>query len=341
MPELRRDPVVGRWVIIATERAKRPSDFTASASNGPIDPKKNPFAEGNEAMTPPEIFAFRSPHSRANEPGWLVRVVPNKFPALRIEGTLDKEADGIYDKMSGIGAHEVIIETPNPTEELQEQSVEGVARVLEAYKIRMTDLLRDPRFKYILIFKNVGKDAGASLQHPHSQLIATPVTPNRIRERLIGAREYYEYKDRCIYEDILRQELKDGSRLVYENAGFVAFCPFASRFPFEINILPRRQSAYYHHIEPNEILLLADALKVTLTKLAKGLNRPQYNMILVTAPARYAHSGYWATIDNDFRWHIEILPRLTLIAGFEVGTGFYINPTIPEDTAKFLREISV
>jgi UDPglucose--hexose-1-phosphate uridylyltransferase len=341
MPELRRDPVVGRWVIIATDRAKRPTDFATPHENGAIDPKKNPFAEGNESMTPSEIFAFRSPHSRANERGWLVRVVPNKFPALRIEGELDKEADGIYDKMNGIGAHEVIIETPNPQEELQDQSVEGVARVMETYKIRMTDLLRDPRFKYILIFKNVGKDAGASLAHPHSQLIATPITPNNVREKLTGARQYYEYKDRCIYEDIIRQELKGGARLVYENAGFVAFCPFASRFPFEINILPRRQSPYYHHIEPNEILLLADMVKVTLLKLAKGLNRPQYNMILCTAPARYAHHNYWGTIDNDFRWHLEIIPRLTLIAGFEVGTGFFINPTVPEETAQYLREIPV
>ena len=270
-----------------------------------------------------------------------MRVVPNRFPALRIEGDLGKEGQGIYDKMNGIGAHEVIIETPNAALQLEQQPIDGIARVLETYKIRMTDLLRDPRFRYILVFRNFGKQAGASIGHPHSQLIATPVTPKRIKEKLIGAMQYYAYKDRSIFEDILKQELKEGTRLVYENAGFVAFCPFASRFPFEITLVPRRQSAYYQDIHPDELLLLADALKVTLLKLSKALNQPQYNYIVNTGPARYAHHGYWGTIDLDFRWHIEVLPRLTLIAGFEVGTGFYINPTPPEEAAKYLREIPV
>jgi UDPglucose--hexose-1-phosphate uridylyltransferase len=205
----------------------------------------------------------------------------------------------------------------------------------------MTDLLRDPRFRYILVFKNFGKQAGATIGHPHSQLIATPVTPKRLKEKLMGAMQYYAYKDRSIFEDTLKQEVKEGVRLVYENAGFVTYCPFAARFPFEVTITPRRQSAYFQDIHPDEILLLADALKVTLMKLSKALNQPQYNYIIHSAPARYAHHGYWSTIDFDFRWHIEILPRLTLIAGFEVGTGFYINPTPPEEAAKYLREIPV
>ncbi len=340
MPELRKDPVVGRWVIIATERGKRPSDFIPQPVDVP-EQAKNPFAEGNEHMTPPEIFAFRDPKSKANASGWQVRVVPNKFPALRIEGELDKEGQGMYDKMNGIGAHEVIIETPNPSLQLEQQTVEGIGRVIETFKIRVTDLLRDPRFRFILVFKNFGKQAGATIGHPHSQLIAMPVTPKRMKEKLVGAMQYYAYKDRSLYEDILKQEIKEGSRLVYENAGFVAFCPFASRFPFEVTIMPRRQSAYFQDIHPDEILLLADCLKVSLTKLAKALNQPQYNFLVSTGPARYAHHGYWSTIDQDFRWHIEILPRLTLIAGFEVGTGFYINPTPPEEAAKYLREILV
>lgn len=340
MPELRKDPLIGRWVIIATERGKRPSDYQSPAVEV-LDPSKNPFAEGNEHMTPPEIFAFRDPRSKPNGPGWQVRVVANKFPALRIEGDLEKEGQGMYDKMNGIGAHEVVIETPSPEQQLEQQSIEGISRVLEAYKVRMQDLLRDARFRYILIFKNFGRQAGASIAHSHSQLIATPVTPKNVKEKLSGAMAYYSYKDRCIFEDILKQELKEGVRLVYENSGFVAFCPYASRFPFEITIMPRRQSAYYSDIHPDEIMLLADIMKVTLQKLAKALNQPQYNYIIHTAPARYAHQGYWATIEQDFRWHIEILPRLTLIAGFEVGTGFYINPTPPEEAAKYLREITV
>ena len=340
MPELRKDPVVGRWVIIATERGKRPGEFVQQRVE-PVNPSKDPFAEGNEQYTPPEIFAFRDPRSKPNGPGWQVRVVPNKFPALRVEGDLGKEGQGIYDKMNGVGAHEVIIETPNPSLQLEQQPVEGVARVIETYQIRMIDLLQDKRFRYILVFRNFGPQAGANIAHPHSQLIATPVTPKRIKEKLASAMQYYGYKDRSIYEDILRQELKEGTRMVHENAGFVAFCPFASRFPFEVTIMPRRQSAYFQDIQPDEILLLADVLKVTLQKLAKALNQPQYNYIITTAPARYPHSGYWSTIDQDFRWHIEILPRLTLIAGFEVGTGFYINPTPPEEAAKYLREIPV
>lgn len=324
---------------MATERARRPSDFPPQPPEVP-DSSKNPFAEGNEGLTPPEIFSFRAPHSKADTPGWQVRVVPNRFPALRIEGELGKEGQGIYDKMNGVGAHEVIIETPHPDQVLEQQSVEGIARVLEAYKIRMTDLLRDPRFRYVMIFKNHGRQAGASISHPHSQLIATPVTPKRVKEKLVGAMQYYSYKDRSIFEDVLKQELREGNRLVYENAGFVTFCPFASRFPFEMMVLPRRQTAYYQDIQPDEILLLADALKVSLLKLSKALNQPQYNFLITTAPARYAHHGYWGTIDHDFRWHVEILPRLTLIAGFEVGTGFYINPTLPEDAAKYLREAS-
>ena len=183
MPELRKDPVVGRWVIIATERGKRPSEYVSQPVEV-VDPSKNPFAEGNEHLTPPEVFAFRDPQSKPNGPGWQVRVVPNRFPALRIEGELDKEPHGIYDKMNGIGAHEVIIETPNPNLPLEQQPVEGIARVFEAYKIRMQDLERDHRFRYILIFKNHGRQAGATLPHSHSQLIATPVTANHLKEKL-------------------------------------------------------------------------------------------------------------------------------------------------------------
>ncbi len=341
MPELRKDPIVGRWVIMATERGKRPSEYLLHPKEDEIDPSKDPFAEGNEHLTPPEIYADRPLHSKPNTPGWNVRVVPNRFPALRVEGDLDKEGIGIYDRMNGIGAHEVIIETPNSNARLEQLPVEKIAGVLEAYKVRMTDLLRDTRFRYILIFKNHGRDAGASLPHAHSQLIATPVTPNHVREKLEGAKHYFEYKDRSIFEDILRQELREGTRLVYENSAFVAFCPFASRFPFEVTIMPRRQSADFHQIREDEKMLLAETLKITLQKLAKALNYPQYNYILHTAPARRPRQGYWMTIDMDYRWHIEILPRLTLIAGFEVGSGFFINPTPPEDAAKYLREIVV
>jgi len=340
MPELRHDPVVGRWVIIATERTRRPNDFAGIHSH-PDEPKVNPFTEGNEELTPPEIHAIREPGTKPNGPGWRVRVIPNKFPALRVEGTLDKEGDGIYDRMSGIGAHEVIIETPRHDLQLEEQPLDRVASVVETCRSRMADLLKDIRFRYVLVFKNFGWEAGATISHPHSQIIATPVTPNVVKEKLAGAQAYYEQKDRSIFADILKQELKDGHRIVHQNAGFVCFCPYASRFPFELCIMPRRQLADFHRIEADEVIQLADVLKVALLKLHRGLNQPQYNYLIHTAPARYPKKGYWTTVDQDFRWHIEITPRLTQIAGFEVGTGFFVNPVPPEDAAQFLKGVEV
>jgi UDPglucose--hexose-1-phosphate uridylyltransferase len=340
MPELRKDLITEGWVIIATERAKRPHDF----AQPPIEPEgaNCPFCPGNEKQTPPELWVARS-NGEANQPGWKVRVIPNKFPALRIEGEMDREAEGIYDRMNGIGAHEVIIDTPEHNRALEEHDTTDIALALTACKERMFDLQRDVRFRYILAFKNVGREAGASLRHSHYQLIATPVTPSRVKAKLTGARDYYQRKERSVFQDILRHEQSDGWRVVFDNPGFLVFCPFASRFPFELCVLPKRQGADFPNIESGQLVYLAEALKVALGKLGKGLNKPQYNLILHTAPSRVGHrrSGYWDTIDLDFRWHIEILPRLTWTAGFEWGTGFYINPMPPEESAAFLRSVAL
>jgi UDPglucose--hexose-1-phosphate uridylyltransferase len=339
MPELRKDLVTEGWVIIAAERAKRPHDFLQP----PTEPESGvcPFCPGQEYLTPPELWAAREVGG-PNQPGWKVRVIPNRFPALRIEGELNREADGIYDRMNGIGAHEVIIDTPVHHRALEEQPVPDIALALTACKERMLDLQRDERFRYLLVFKNVGREAGASLRHSHYQLMATPVTPYRVKAKLTGARDYYQRKERSVFHDLLRQEQRDARRVVFENARFLAFCPYASRFPFEMCILPKGQAADYAAIDAAQIVQLAEALKVTLSKLSVGLNRPQYNLVWQTAPSRAGHrrSGYWDTIDQDFRWHLEILPRLTYTAGFEWGTGFYINPMPPEDAAAFLRGIA-
>jgi UDPglucose--hexose-1-phosphate uridylyltransferase len=340
MPELRQDPVVKRWVIVATERTRRPNEFTDHHNSVP-EPKINPFAEGNEDLTPPEIHAVRSTESRANSPGWKLRVIPNKFPVLRIEGTLEKNGDGLYDQMNGIGAHEVLIESPRHDQQFEEQPLEGVASIVDTYRLRVIDLLKDTRFRYVLVFKNFGRDAGATISHPHSQIIATPVIPKVVKEKLAGAQTYYDQKERNIFGDILKQELKDTRRIVYQNAAFVCFCPYASRFPFELCIMPRRQSPDFHAITSDEILQLADVLKVSLLKLQRGLNRPQYNFFIHTAPARYPRKEYWTTLEQDYRWHIEVTPRLTQIAGFEVGTGFHANPVTPEDAAQFLKGVEV
>jgi UDPglucose--hexose-1-phosphate uridylyltransferase len=339
MPQLRKDPVNGRWVVFSPERVRRPLFYQAPTLSPQVDPRENPFLEGNETYTTPEVFAFREVGSQPNRPGWRVRVVPNKFPALRVEGDLDKEAVGLYDQMNGIGAHEVIIETPNPEFALEDQPLSGIVEVLMAYRSRMLDLAKDLRFRYILIFKNVGLMAGASIMHPHSQLIAMPVIPKVLRDKLETAKHYYLTKERNIFEDILRNERKSGERVVYENAGYSVLCPFASRFPFETIILPRKQSSDFAQSSDHQLVLLSNALKKILQAYKKGLHSPDYNLILHTAPIRHSNAEEWQTLDVDFRWHMEILPRITGIAGFEFGTGFHINTVLPEEAAKFLREV--
>ncbi len=329
MPELRRDPIHGGWVIISTERSRRPSDFA------PEERKTVggfcPLCEGNEDRTPPEVFAFRENGTPPNSPGWSLRVVPNKFPALRIEGELNREGEGMYDKMNGIGAHEVVIETPRHFESLSTLPLKAVEYVLLAYRERIVDLRRDPRLRYVMVFKNYGVAAGASLEHSHSQIIALPIVPTRVREEIQGAKNYFDYKDRCVYCDIIRQELRDRRRVVYENQGFVSLAPFASRFPFEMWILPKLHQPSFELMASSLFPLAAEALSDILQRLKEVLEDPPYNYIL--------HTSSFPEEDwNHYHWHFEIMPKLTKVAGFEWGTGFYINPTPPEEAAEYLRE---
>ena len=339
MSELRKDPVIGRWVIVATERGKRPTDFVSVTPVG--EPANCPFCEGNEFMTPPEIYALRSRDSLANARGWNIRVVPNKFPALRIEGVVEREGVGMFDKISGIGAHEIIIETPDHNNVLHNRSQERIVKLLDTYQKRVVDLKRDHRLLYVTVFKNMGERAGASLSHPHSQIIATPIVPKRVREEIEGSLEYYGYKMRCVFCDIISEEKRFGSRVVYENASFISFCPFASRFPFEIWLLPKRHMSGYASMTQQEMFELADCLGVTMKRLARALGEPQYNWMLHTEPNGSVPRNPWPDISEHYHWHFEIIPKLTRVAGFEWGTGFYINPTSPEDAAEYLREVDV
>ena len=241
--------------------------------------------------------------------------------------------------MNGIGAHEVVIETPDTDKDLELQSLENVVNVLKAYRARIVDLMRDSRFRYLLPFKNVGAFAGASMRHPHSQIIALPVVPMHLRDKLEASHQYFAQKDRNLFEDILRAEIKSAERMVFENAGYAVFCPFACRFPFEVCIMPKQQRADFHQCSDHELVLLADILKKILMAYRTGLERPSYNLILHTAPIRRGRAEDGASVDFDFRWHIEILPRLSGMAGFEFGTGFFINPVLPEEAARFLREV--
>ena len=341
MPELRKDPIIGRWVIIATDRAKRPDQFFSSAHEGPPE-NPCPFCEGSESHTPPEIYAIRPRYSPANKPGWELRVVPSVAPFLGIEGDLERRGKGLYDMMNGIGAHEIIIETNQHIANMADLSEEQITKVITCYIDRMVDLEKDTRFKYVLMFKNYGWTAGGGrVNHSRSQLIATPINPKRVKEELVGAKRYYNYHERCIFCDLIKQELEFKERVILEIDGFIAIAPFAARFPFEVWILPKKHSCDFTRLEMPARLDLSRIIKKVLTKIKKGLNDPPYNYILHTAPFRRQKVGYWKSIDYDYHWHIEIMPRLTRVAGFEWGTGFYICPLPPENAAKFLREVEV
>lgn len=332
MPELRRDPIVGRWVIIATERANRPTDLFHV--HEPAQGGLCPFCTGNEDKTPREVHVVgRPPSAPPNGPGWRVRVVPNRYPALKIEGDLDRAAEGIYDRMNGIGAHEVVIETPDHARQLKDLTDAEITDVLGAFKARVLDLRNDLRFRYILLFKNQGSAAGASLEHSHSQLIALPITPRQVQEEIEGARRHFEHRERCIFCDIVMQERKDRSRLVYENDDFVVFAPWAPRSPFETWIVPKRHESNFEG-EPRERLGgCAQAIRSTMRRIASALGDPPFNLMVHTNPLRDPPSP-------SYHWHIEIMPALTQVAGFEWGSGFHINPVPPEEAAEFLRRVS-
>jgi len=332
MPQLRKDPILGRWVIISTERGRRPSDFAAVREE-----RKGgfcPFCPGNEDKTPPEIWVVGRDGGEPNTPGWTLRVIPNKFPALQVEGDLERRGVGMFDMMNGIGAHEVIVETPDHEQSLADLSPEEVRDVLRACVARITDLKRDIRFRCILIFKNHGVAAGASLEHTHSQLIATPIVPKRVMEEMAGAQKYYEYKERCVFCDMIRQELEGGDRIVLENEAFVALEPFAPRFPFETWILPKAHRSHFEYSTEEELSGFAEILKEALQRINQALKSPPYNYVIHTTPVYVAES-------QAYHWHLELMPKLTKVAGFEWGSGFYINPTAPEDAAKYLRELKL
>ncbi len=341
MSELRHDPIQRRWVIVASDRGKRPLDFI------PITKEKKrssacPFCgDGVEKRIPHTIVDIKDDFNN-----WQVKSVPNKYPALKIEGNLEKQADGIFDIISGIGAHEVIIESPNHEEDIPSMSVEKIQKILIMYRNRLLDLQNDRRFKYIIIFKNHGEAAGASLEHPHSQIIATPIVPRTVSDELRSAREYYQLKERCIFCDILNQELKDNKRIIYKDNYYVAMTPFASRFPFELMIapIPKKHNHDFSQTSDTELYHFAVVLKDVLSRLKKGLDDPPYNFLIHTSPninANRRGTRYWDTLENDFHWHMEIIPRLTKKAGFEWGTGFYINPTPPEKAAEYLKKIKI
>ena len=332
MPELRKDPIVDRWVIFSEARTRRPSDYPEAPPEARKGRDRCPFCPGHEAHTPPEVLAYRDHGGPPNGAGWSTRVIPNKFPALTIEGGLDRSGEGIYDRMNGVGAHEVIIESPEHDLELSELKPAQIERVLRAIRDRMADLQNDHRFRYILAFKNHGARAGASLEHGHSQLIATPILPHVLAEELESCERHYQLKERCVFCDIIDQETRDRRRLVLEQDGFLSIAPFAPRVPFETWILPRRHAAAFDRTEDRDWGALASILKETLGRIRCALDRPHYNFAIHTAPCRDPELPH-------YHWHVEITPRQPAVAAFEWGSGFHINPVSPETAAEYLREI--
>lgn len=328
MAEWRRDILTGRWVIIAAERGRRPLDFKAEPegrAGGAC-----PLCPGHERETPPEIAAYRSPHTSPNTPGWQVRVVPNKFPAVRGGGAVTIATRGIYQTMPGIGAHEMVIDAPEHVRGFEHLSPEQVAAVLRMWQERCRALRRLSWIKYIQVFKNVGRAAGASLEHTHSQIIALPLVPDEIRAELAGVAAHVQAKGECSLCAMLRQELEDGSRTVAHGRHVVFFAPFASRFPFELWAVPRVHQDDFALAGEPAVRELAYLLRDVLDRLAGLLGNPPYNLVLHTAPVNWAYDHY--------HWHLEVLPRLAVPAGFEFGTGHYINPVAPEAAARYLRE---
>lgn len=341
MSELRWDPIKQSWVIIATERGRRPCDFQVAPPAYPRD--TCPFCYGSEDMTPPEIFAIR-PSGMPNMPNWKVRVIPNKYPALRIEGALESKGYGPYDVMNGIGAHEVIIETPDHDVSLADLSLADITNVLIVWRTRLIDLRRDARFGYMVLFKNHGPKSGASLAHSHSQLIAVPMLPPVATTELRVCKDYFEQKERCIFCDLIAFELHEGSRVIKEFSNFVTLAPYAASFPFELRLYPKRHSHDFTLMNDAQLAELAVALKDMLQRVKTVLKDPPYNFILHTSPPMHRRPGkptMWSSLEYDYHWHIELVPRLTSVAGFEWGTGFFINPTAPEETAVFLREAHI
>ena len=332
MPELRQDPTTKEWIIIAVERSKRPHDFikTEPLVEKPSYREDCPFCSGNEHLSPHETLAYRS-GGPPDSQGWWVRVIPNKFPALSPEGSVQRQETGFFRRMDGVGAHEVVIESPVHNHILPLMEDRQVQEILLAYRERYLAVREDPRIKLIIIFKNQGQAAGTSLDHTHSQLVGTSVVPAKIRKKLEEAARYYDDHGRCVYCDSVQEELTVGKRIIMDTESFVVLEPFASRSPFETWIVPKKHQASFGLISMEDSKSFAIILKKILLKLYSKLNNPDYNYVVHTAPIKDEQEDY-------YHWHLQIIPRLTNPAGFELGSGIYINVSLPEETAQFLRE---
>jgi len=337
MPQLRQDVATRRWSIIAVERAKRPDDFAGKrkAEKLPAHSVTCPFCTGNEHMTPEPVYVVPG-SGPAGSTGWQVRVVPNRFPALAVPSAGDarkRTKRGLYLEMNGCGQHEVVIESPDHSRTIATMSVEEVTAVVRTYRERFLAMDALDWNQLIIIFRNQGEVAGTSLAHPHSQIIGAPIVPEDIRSRLDQAQRYYDDNGTCVYCDIIASEVADGARVIGSNPGFVAICPFASTVPYEIWIIPRRHASSFGVLTDAEADLMARILRETLAKLYALLGNPDYNYVIRSSP-------HYSAGEPHFHWYLEILPRLTTAAGFEIGSGINVNVVVPEDAAAQLRKVT-
>lgn len=331
MHELRKDILTGRWVEVPSE-SKAPSEYEQTPQREQ-ESAACILCRGNEKEVSPEIASIKTTE------GWQVRAISSFRPMFQIEGDLGRKGVGIYDMMNSIGANEILIESPDHNSRPEDIGLEQMIRVVTLYRDRVADLERDSRLRYILIYKDSGKDAGAIFSHPVSFLMATPVIPKIVKDELDSAKQYFSYKERCVFCDIISEELRVGERIILETKHFIAFCPYAAQFPFELWIIPKRHSCAFQEINYDEIEDMGLILMTVLRKLRKTFAEPPFNYYIHTAPNMVPRRNHWHTLGEDFHWHIEILPRLIRTSGFEWGSGFFILPTSPENAAKYLREV--
>lgn len=335
MPELRQALVSGQWVVIATERAKRPHDFVRPAREGARTNNHCPFCEGNEVMTPPEVMAYRLDGSRPNRPGWQLRVVPNLYPAfVPSKNGLGSRKVGLYNTMEAVGVHEVLINSPDHYSDVGRLAVDDVDRLIRAYVDRYLAHKDRHHIEYIHVIVNHGREAGASLEHPHAQLFGLPLVSGVIERELQRASKYYQDTGTCVFCHMIEEELKIGDRLVLDNGRFVVVTPFASAFPFEMWVLPKAHRSNFEEMDGDERRAFAVALRETLARLEIGLNDPPFNYYVHTSPCKQETREY-------YHWHLEILPKLAVAAGLELGAGVFINTAQPEAAAAFLRQVEL
>jgi UDPglucose--hexose-1-phosphate uridylyltransferase len=328
--EWRMDPLSREWTIFNESRALPPT--FGPAAGEPL--ASSPFRAGLERYAPHAL------HHEVGAHGWQVRVVPNRAPILRVEGDHSLASDGPYERLDGIGAHEIVIEDP-ADRRFEDLSNADMAKVLSAWRVRIEDLMRDIRLCSFTVVKDTGRAAGQTIGHSISQLFAMAVIPAALRRKLEAARDYYAAKRRSLFADVLAEEKRRAARIVYENPGCVVFCPYAARSPFEMAVWPKRQSPDFHHTNWDELLHFADALRIALGRMNRALGNPAWHFALTTAPSRALHAGEWQTVEEDFRWHASIVPRLHPATGFEMATGCHVNGVWPEVAADFLRQQEV